>query len=166
MSPITANNNHRCQECCPIGSSIGKNVSGSVLTPAHLAKPGKLCQAKQKEARASTREPPNRNARGAPFGLRSFIPCPRAKTQGRQVRKVTGHGPSSQATARALREISPFGRNDITSSLCALASLRRWSGHALREIGFSARRSRAGSFVVRIVVAALAAVTPRCVLRA
>ena len=37
-------------------------------------------------------------------------------------RKVTGQSPSSRADARDLREISPCGRNDNDSDLCAFAT--------------------------------------------
>lgn len=42
-----------------------------------------------------------------------------------QRRKVTGRGPSSRGDARDLREISPFGRNDMfVIPLCAFTPLR------------------------------------------
>jgi len=44
-----------------------------------------------------------------------------------QRRKVTGQSPSSRADASDLRKISPLGRNDNDSDLCAFAPLREVS---------------------------------------
>ena len=47
-----------------------------------------------------------------------------------QRRKVTGQCPSSPVDARNLKRISPFGRNDNDSDLCAFAPLRERSSPA------------------------------------